>query len=140
MRNGHASMARKRYLLQAFIGSFFCSLGTASASEPTLRETVDFLQRKSTHCRYNGPPARTLGYTILDEATGTWEYVTTQITLQDDNTIEVATSKGYDTGLDTKNYNFIAYDRWTEVKNSSLERSVPERHYSKEVLWRLSSC
>ena len=47
MRNGYASMARKWYLLQAIIGSFFCSLATASASEPTLQETFDFIERKT---------------------------------------------------------------------------------------------
>ena len=48
MRNGHVSMVRKRYLLQAVIGIFFCSLATASASEPTLQETLDFIERKVT--------------------------------------------------------------------------------------------
>ena len=47
MRNGHVSMVGKRYLLQAVIGVFFCSLATTAASEPTLQETLDFIERKT---------------------------------------------------------------------------------------------
>lgn len=72
MRNGHISMVRKRYLWHAVIGKFFCLLATASASEPTLQETIDFIQTKvpGRSCEYKtGSPqdSRTnkkSGYTI----------------------------------------------------------------------------
>ena len=46
MRNDHASMVRKRFYTCAVIGNFFCLLATASASEPTLQESIDFIQTK----------------------------------------------------------------------------------------------
>ena len=46
MRNDYASMGRKRYLSYAVIGNFFCLLATASASEPTLQESIDFIRTK----------------------------------------------------------------------------------------------
>ena len=53
MRNGHASMVRKRYLWHAVIGNFFCLLATASASEPTLQESIDFIRTKvGRSCEY----------------------------------------------------------------------------------------
>ena len=53
MRNGHASMVRKRYLWHAVIGNFFCLLATASASESTLQESIDFIRTKvGGSCEY----------------------------------------------------------------------------------------
>ena len=78
MRNGHASMGRKRFYTYAVIGNFFCLLATASASEPTLQETIDFIRTKvGGSCEYKtGSPqdSRTMrksGYTItlLDNKT-----------------------------------------------------------------------
>lgn len=79
MRNGHASMGRKRYLWRAVIGNFFCLLATASASEPTLQESIDFIRTKvhGRSCEYKtGSPQdyttrRYYGYTItlLDNKT-----------------------------------------------------------------------
>ena len=72
MRNGHASMGRKRYLWRAVIGNFFCLLATASASEPTLQESIDFIRTKvhGRSCEYKtGSPqdyttTRYYGYSI----------------------------------------------------------------------------
>ena len=72
MRNGHASMGRKRFYTCAVIGNFVCLLATASASEPTLQESIDFIRTKvqGRSCEYRtGPPTdyrtkRTSGYTI----------------------------------------------------------------------------
>ena len=53
MRNGNASMVRKRFSTCAVIGNFFCLLATASASEPTLQESIDFIRTKvGESCEY----------------------------------------------------------------------------------------
>lgn len=72
MRNCHASMVRKHFYTCAVIGNFFCLLATASASEPTLQESIDFIRTKvqGRSCEYKtGSPTdyttqRTSGYTI----------------------------------------------------------------------------
>ena len=78
MRNGDASMVRKRFSTCAVIGNFFCLLATASASEPTLQESVDFIRTKvGGSCEYrwgtstDSRTKRTSGYTItlLDNKT-----------------------------------------------------------------------
>ena len=78
MRNGDASIVRKHFYTCAVIGNFFCLLATASASEPTLQESVDFIRTKvGGSCEYRwGSPTdsrtkKTSGYTItlLDNKT-----------------------------------------------------------------------
>lgn len=79
MRNDHASMVRKRFYTCAVIGNFFCLLATASASEPTLQESIDFIRTKvqGRSCEYrrgastDSRTKRTSGYTItlLDNKT-----------------------------------------------------------------------
>ena len=73
MRNGDASIVRKHFYTCAVIGNFFCLLATASASEPTLQESVDFIRTKvqGRSCEYKrtGSPQdsktnRMSGYTI----------------------------------------------------------------------------
>ena len=80
MRNARdASMVRKHFYTYAVIGNFFCLLATASASEPTLQESVDFIRTKvGGSCEYRRGTStdtsrtrRTSGYTItlLDNKT-----------------------------------------------------------------------
>ena len=53
MRNGDASIVRKHFYTCAVIGNFFCLLATASASEPTLQESIDFIRTKvGRSCEY----------------------------------------------------------------------------------------
>ena len=89
MRKGYASMARKRYLLQAVIGIFFCSLATVSASEPTLQETLDFIERKLT--------GTCISFTSRKDEKNfqTFGFKDYAISLLDDNTILI-TSQGVD--------------------------------------------
>ena len=79
MRNGDASTVRKHFYTYAVIGNFFCLLATASASEPTLQESIDFIRTKveGHSCEYgwgtstDSRTKRTSGYTItlLDNKT-----------------------------------------------------------------------
>lgn len=86
MRNGYASMGRKRFSTCAVIGNFFCLLATASASEPTLQESVDFIQMKVHSCEYDTE-------VIYDEEgrkqSGTRKWSGYTITLLDNKTILV---------------------------------------------------
>lgn len=59
MRNGLASIAKKRYLSCAVGGIFLCLLATAFASEPTLQETIDFISKKAGgKCTYLKAPVK----------------------------------------------------------------------------------
>ena len=92
MRNGLASIVKKRYISYAVIGNFFCLLAAASASEPTLQETIDFIQRKAAgECIYHTTPRlATKGSKIVEEGPiGYTEKSGYRITLLDHNTILV---------------------------------------------------
>ena len=88
MRNDHASMGRKRYLSYAVIGNFFCLLATASASEPTLQESIDFIRTKveGHSCEYRlvkNTPEKKESYSITRKSSNV------RIALLDNKTILV---------------------------------------------------
>ena len=85
MRNGLASIVKKRYLSYTVIGNFFCLLATAFASEPTLQESIEFIKTKvHGSCKYKyNRKIRTAFVTKTKETSG---YT---VTLQDNKTILV---------------------------------------------------
>lgn len=95
MRNGHARWLRKRYLLQAAVGSFFCLLATASASEPTLQEALDFIERKTEGMCQTSVVVKDNGK--VNEINRVGDYT---ITLLDDDTILVKAQHVFITILD----------------------------------------
>lgn len=115
MRNGYAAMARKRYLLQAVIGSFFCSFATASASEPTLRETVDFIQRKSQETCVYAAGSGTVSPSVKGGSIYNIDLIgELTVTLLDHNTIlvkeELGTRRGRYSILEGKFYDGVTVD------------------------------
>lgn len=89
MRNLLVSIVKKRCLSYTVVGIFFCLLAPASASEPTLQETIDFIQMKAQgSCKY--------AYDRIEDDTGI-SYLSTKvsgytITLLDNKTILVKES------------------------------------------------
>lgn len=115
MRNGHVSMVRKRYLLQAVIGSFFCSLATASASEPTLQETLNFIERKTQGmCPYSVKDNEDQGQDIYSIGDYT-------ITLLDDDKILIK-----------------ARHIWRSILNSDTMRGFVDRLATIKTKFRLA--
>lgn len=131
MRNGHVSMVRKRYLLQAVIGSFLCSFATASASEPTLRETIDFINRMRLGCSFK------VSSQTPDQTTeNTTTYYGGGITLQDDNTIVVTTTVISSTEQHLKYFKVDRKSRWTEVQTVCLSDLSPKDTTVRKDIYR----
>ena len=121
MRNGHASMVRKRYLWRAVIGNFFCLLATASASEPTLQETIDFIQTKveGHSCEYEYTKA-----TDTPEEKHMFKSSDVTIALLDNKTILVEKRWTYRGQI-------VPQSRWTTV--STLVKKVRLADLSTDV-------